>query len=159
MPYTTKTSTKWFLKIRDSVPGLKTTIRGDGAYDGDYQLIKKVWLIDRKGERKDYTTFDEFWLELAPSPDDIDRALANPDAEFLHLLHCGLDCGRPISRHTLWDQMDDVADYRDPVIEDGILSFYVYECGDAFSPPWRHIERIRFNIAYGTFSREHVVDF
>lgn len=159
MPYTTQISTKWFPTIRNSVAGLETTIRGDGAYDGDYRLIKAVWLIERDSKRERYSAFDAFWKALSPTSDDVASALANPESEFFHLLYCGLAIGRPISRHPLCDHMDDVIDYRDHNITDGNLTFYVYECSDILeSPSWRRIARIKFNISDGAFLREHVAD-
>ncbi|WP_395752244.1 hypothetical protein [Prosthecobacter sp.] len=161
MPYTTNITTKWFPDIRDSLPGLELTIRGDGSYDGDYQLLKRIWLIERAGEQKQYSNFDDLWRELSPTPEDVSKALVNSESDFLHMLSCGLECGRPISRHPLWDGFDLVSDYRDPVVKDGVLAFYVYECRGLFeypSPFWRRIERIRFKIADGSFSREHVLD-
>jgi|GEM_PF-3090858 len=159
MRYTTETSTKWFPQIRGALPGLETTIRSDGSYGGDYQLLKTVWLIEHGGQRSNFSNFQDFWKELEPSPEDIVQALANPEDEFLHLLYCGLEIGRPISRHPLWDPMDAVADYRDPQVFEGRLSFHVYECSDVYeSPPWTRIAKILFNFGDATFSREHVAD-
>lgn len=159
MSYTTEISTKWFPKLGDALPGLETAVRGDGSYDGEYRLIRSVWLIERNGERERLSSFDDFWRTLNPTSDDIQAALDHPEGELLHLIHRGLDCGRPVSRHPLWDHMDDVAPYRDQTFEDGILSFFAYERSDIFEyPPWRRIEKIRFKITDGTFSREHITE-
>lgn len=67
MPYITTSKTKWFLAIGASNVGLATTIRGDGSYDGVYELRKKAWLIDRLGEQCEYPTFRAFWNAILPA--------------------------------------------------------------------------------------------
>jgi hypothetical protein len=152
--YDTTTTTQWFPPVGERIPGREVTILGDGSYGGHYEMTREVWLIERSGKRTEYSTFDAFWHALSPTEEDLHPALANTSGEFLHLLHCGLGCGRPISRHPLWDGMEEVAEYRDPRVADGILSFHVYERGDfTQSGNQQRVARIDFTIADGTYSR------
>jgi hypothetical protein len=155
--YSTKTTTQWFPPVGERVPGYEVTIRGDGSYDGHYEMTREVWLIERSGKRSEHTTFHTFWHALAPTEEELTPVLANASGELLHLLRCGLGCGRPITRHPLWDGMGEVAKYRDHQFVDGILSFYVYECGDFTQPGNQHrIARIDFTIADGTCARSEL---
>ncbi|QIF01697.1 hypothetical protein [Roseimicrobium sp. ORNL1] len=154
MAYSTTTNTTWFPPVGERVPGHEVTVLGDGSYDGHYELIREVWLIEHSGKRTEYSAFDAFWHALAPTEEELTPVLANAGGEFLHLLHCGLCCGRPITRHPLWDGMEEVAEYRDHRLVDGILSFHVYEVGDFTKPGnQQRLARIDFTIADGTYSR------
>jgi hypothetical protein len=159
MALTTTNSIRWFSEIGNSLPGLSTTIRGDGSYDGTYEAVNETWLIERDGKQCEYPSFSSFWTALSPSPEDLEFALANSATDICHLLHCGLGCGRPISRHELWDGMTEVKNYRDIQMIEGTLSFYVYECSDVTeSPQWRRVARIDFHIADGNYSRAPIAD-
>lgn len=154
-------TTTWYPGVGDRVPGRQVTIRGDGAYDGHYELVKAVSLIECGGRRSEYRTFQSFWQALSPTAEELALELAEPAGEFLHLLSCGLRTGRPITRHRMWDDYQEVAEYRDYQMTGGILAFFVYEVMNSGErlPKERSIARIDFNIADGKHARHHVADF
>lgn len=154
-------ATVWFPSIGAATPGHESTISGDGSYDGEYESVSESWLISREGGVTRYAAFAEFWKSLAPSMDDLARTLEADAAGILGMLKYVAGNGRPITRHFLWDGMPEVEKFRDPVIEDGRIVFFVYIPSGLLSEAPRKqasIDQIRFDLLQGTFLREHVLE-